>query len=804
MIETEISANIWNNKYRYKQESESDFYLRLVGGLFDGLSDIDVSRYFTLLNVTNRSEFYKALFNVFSTHSGMLAGRALFSLGTDKLNQSLSNCFVVPIESDSMAAIMKAVSDAAMTMKAGGGVGYHFSILRPKGSLINSSGACSTGVLSFMNIFNTTCSTIESGGNRRGAQIGILGIWHPDVLNFTKCKQHNLSIPEELKPYKNFNLSILVSDAFMQALKEDKGWDLIFPDTSFDKYDAEWDGNIKYWQEKGYPVKCYATIKASELWDAIMKSNYDHAEPGVLFEDTINKMNTLWMTEYILACNPCGEQPLIPNGSCNLGSLNLPSFVKNCFSKDAAFDFKTFKHTATCMFIMLDRMLDINYYPLQAQRDVVIKKRQVGLGITGLGDMLAMLCMKYSSEDALKFVENMMKILRETVFNTNVSLARLLGPFPEWSTFDKETKQKFVEGAYLTTLPEALKSKMLEHGCRCSRALSIAPTGTMSLFLNNVSSGAEPIFLLEYNRKVKKSSDEHVIETVETYSWKKYKERFKECTVETKPDFFETTEDLAVNDHINMQAVLQKYICTAISKTINVPEDYEYSKFKNIYQDAYSLGIKGCTTYRPNSSLSSVLSKKEDSKEYNLDGRPKIIMPCSQAPRRPKELPCDIIFTNIKGEPWTVLIGLIDGKPYEAFAGNTTEELYLPKSCKEGIIRKQGQGLYELEVVIRNRTVVYKDLASILMTDGQKATTRVLSLSLRHGIPIKYIVSQLKKTNGSVVEFSTAVSRVLSKYIDAQTLSDKDRECPQCKEVSLSFEEGCIKCMAGCGYSRCG
>lgn len=801
MFELKLSKDIWSNKYQNGNETEEQFYFRLVKGLFDSVDDIKIIKYFTLFSVVNRETLYTKLATIFREHRGMLAGRALYSLGTDKTNQSLSNCFVVPIESDSMQGIMNALEKSAMTMKSGGGVGYNFSILRPKGSLIKSSGASSTGVLSFMRIFNTTCGTIEAGGNRRGAQIAVLGVWHPDVLGFTTCKQSNFNLPDDLKPYKNFNLSIFISDEFIHALRENKDWDLIFPDTSFDKYNTEWDGNIKKWKEKGYPVVIHSTVKASDLWDSIMKSTYNFAEPGVLFEDTINKNNTLWMNEYILACNPCGEQPLVANGSCNLGSLNLTSFVINSFEDTVYFDKVSFAETAKCMFIMLDRMLDVNYYPLEVQKEIVVNKRQVGLGITGLGDALAMLCIKYSSIAALNFVEDLMKTLREVVYNTNVELAKVLGPFPEWLTFDTPTKNQFIEGPYLATLPAQLKSDIVKYGCRCSRALSIAPTGTMSIILNNISSGAEPIFLLEYDRKIKTSSEEHIIETIETYSWRKYKEKFGYCSVEDKPEFFETTENLKVDDHINMQAALQKYICTAISKTINVPEDYSYDDFKSIYLKAYDKGIKGCTTYRPNNDLGSVLTKKSSDKICSDNNRPvSIVQTC--APRRPKELICDIIFTSIRGETWTVLVGLLDGKPYEVFAGNTTEELYLPKACKDGIIRKQGGGLYELEVVIRNKSVVYKDLASTLMTDGQKALTRTISLALRHGALPRYVVEQLKKTGGSISDFSMAISRVLSKYVDAYELKGDENKCPNCGEDNLVFSEGCIKCLA-CDYARC-
>lgn len=305
MIETKISKDIWKLKYRYKDESELEFYSRPAEGLFKDLDDDVIKKYLSILGVKDKPEMHNVLTDVFANHRGMLAGRPMYSLGTERFRQTLSNCFVIPIEKDSMEGIMKAVENSAMTMKAGGGVGYNFSILRPKYSRIHSSGAQSTGVLSFMNIFNTTCSTIEAGGNRRGAQIAVLGIWHPDVLEYITCKRKGDGLPDEYKPYKNFNLSLYVSDEFMEAVRKDELWELVFPDTTCDQYGEEWDGNIKLWKEKGYPVEVHNIVKARELWDKIMRSNYDFAEPGILFEDTINNLNTLWMEEYILACNPC-------------------------------------------------------------------------------------------------------------------------------------------------------------------------------------------------------------------------------------------------------------------------------------------------------------------------------------------------------------------------------------------------------------------------------------------------------------------------------------------------------------------
>ena len=793
MIEYKISKNIWNLKYRNKDESEESFYKRVINGIFKGVTKEDDLKYEQLLGKDYKSTYY----NLFSNHFCLPAGRVLYSLGTDKKNQTLSNCYVLPIKKDSMKAIMDTVTEAAMVMKAGGGIGYSFSILRPKNAVINTTGSHSTGVLSFMKIFDTTCGTIEAGGNRRGAQIGILGIWHPEIKDFIVCKRLGDQLPSDYKPFKNFNLSIYVSDAFMKAVENDDYWDLIFPETSFSKYDEEWDGNIKLWLEKKYPVKVYETIKARELWDLIIKSNYDFAEPGILFEDTINKNNTLAQSEYILACNPCGEQTLMPYASCNLGALNLTQFVQNPFTKKASIDYTMLKNAVRFMVVALDKILDQNYYPLKEQYDIIQQKRLIGLGITGLGDMFSMMTFNYSSDEALSLANTLAKLLKEEAYATGIELSKFFGPFKEWNTFSEKDKKVFIEGNFISKLPLDIKKDIVKYGLRNSRYLTIAPTGTTSLLMNNVSGGVEPVFALEYERKVKMSSDETVTEIVRDYAWQKFVEIHGD---EVKvPGYFETIDNLSVENHLNMQAVWQKHVCSSISKTINVPVNYAFDKYKNIYTNAYKLELKGCTTYRPNNIIGSVLSKKNDI----CEDRPVSIVP-NCAPKRYKELPCDIIFTSIKGELWTVLVGLFDGHPYEVFAGNN-EDLYLPKSCKTGIIRKQGKGKYELEVTIRRSTVVYKDLANLLMNDEQKTITRVLSLSLRHGILPRYIVEQLKKANGNITDFSTAVSRVLSKYIGTYDLKEGENKCPQCGEESLIFIEGCIKCSdPGCGYSRCG
>lgn len=797
MIETDIASVTWKNKYRWNSESEIDFYKRIPQGLFGVLTQKDLDKYVSFSGNKTPNDFYDDLIDILKNHQAGIAGRGTYSLGTDRDKQTLSNCFVIPIEQDSMKGIFQALENSGMTMKAGGGVGYNFSILRPKYSKIKTSGAQSTGPLSFMDIYNSMCGTIEAGGNRRGAQIAVLGVWHPDILDFITCKRKGDGLPDEFKPYRHFNLSVYISDEFMTAVKDDGLWDLVFPDTSHEAYNDEWDGNIKSWKEKGYPVEVINTVKARELWEKIMKSNYEFAEPGILFEDTINRKNTLWMREYIMATNPCGEQPLPPFASCNLGFVNLAKFVQDAFDS-GNFDLDGFTDTVKKMVIMLDRMLDVNYYPLEEQRISVEQKRQIGLGFTGLGSMLAMMEMKYSSQEARDFVDDILYRMKVTAYETSVELAKKFGAFPLWYEMSDKEQDDFIKGEHIASLPETLKYEIRKYGLRNSRLLSVAPVGTMSLLVNNPSSGVEPIFLLEYMRKMKVTSDITKEFLVEDYAWRKYKEFTGEDEPEV-PNYFETTNDLAVEDHLKMQAIVQKHICTSISKTINVPKEFDYESFKDIYWTAYELGLKGCTTYRPNKILGSVLTAVDATGKGCGDNRPdEITFTC--APKRPKDLPCEIHHTSIKGTRWIVIVGMYKGLPYEIFCGEA-EDLYLPKSCTEGVVKKAKKGTYNLHVKIRNNEVVYKELAKVLMNAEQRLITRLLSLNLRHGIPHEFVTKQTSKSSGDITDFAASITRVLRKYI--KEYKYESEKCPDCGSDAVRTE-GCTKCSVDCGWSKCG
>jgi ribonucleoside-diphosphate reductase alpha chain len=581
-----ISFNVWDKKSRYNNESIPEYYNRIARALAD-----------------NHSELYGLLYS----HILSFGGRIMANVGTDKKNVTYSNCFVIPIESDSMTGIMEALTNSSLTMKAGGGVGYNFSVLRPKSSIILTSGAESSGVVSFMRIFDAACHSIKSGNDRRGAQMGMINIWHPDVEDVIYSKRDG--------SLSNFNISIGITDDFIKAVEDDEDWDLVFPDyeKSQDKYNEIWDGNLERWKKEGLPIKVYKTVKAKELYDKIIKANYDYAEPGVVFLDTVNKYNNLNYCEYIQATNPCGEQPLPKYGSCNLGSVNLANIVVNPFEDSAGINYNLLDKAVYHLVNGLDRVLDLNYYVLPEQGAETEMKRQIGIGVTGLGDMLAMLRVKYSSKEGVNIINEVMRTIANKSYFYSAMLAKEKGSFP---LFEKD---KFLKSPFVKKLDKEVREAIAEYGIRNSRLLSIAPTGTISIIMNNVSSGIEPIFNLEYIRKVRKDSgsEEFVEEKVKDYAYMLFQEKFGE-EVEV-PDYFETATKISIDGHLNMQAAVQRWCDASVSKTVNIPTDYPYEDFKKVYFKAYKLGLKGCTTYRPNNIVGSILVENKDSEKEDKD-----------------------------------------------------------------------------------------------------------------------------------------------------------------------------------------
>ncbi len=495
------------------------------------------------------------------------AGRIISGAGTDR-RVTLFNCFVMGDVEDDLGAIFAHLREAALTMQQGGGIGYDFSSLRPKGARVRGVSADASGPLSFMDVWDAMCRTIMSAGSRRGAMMATMRCDHPDIEDFIAAKRE----PGRLR---NFNLSVLVTDAFMAAVDQDAGWPLMF-------------GGV-----------IYRTVQARALWDAIMRATYDYAEPGVLFIDRINDRNNLSYCETIRSTNPCAEQPLPPYGACLLGSVNLARLVRDPFTPGASLDEGALADVVGVAVRMLDNAIDASGFPLEAQRREAHAKRRIGLGLTGLADALVMIGQRYGSEEAAATAGYWARLVNREAYITSAHLAGEKGAFP---LFDAEA---FLASGTVRELKD-LHLLIEERGIRNALLTSIAPTGTISLLADNVSSGVEPVFAHSYTRRVRQPDGSWRDEGVEDYAVRLYRARFGVDA--PLPEHFVTAQDLTPGEHIRMQAALQEHVDSAISKTVNVPETISFEAFQEVYRDAYRSGCKGCTTYRPNAITGSVLA----------------------------------------------------------------------------------------------------------------------------------------------------------------------------------------------------
>ena len=587
------------------------------------------------------------------------AGRIISNAGAQdhKPATSTINCTVSGTVGDSMHDILGKVHEAGLTLKAGCGIGYEFSTLRPKGAYVSGAGALTSGPLSFMDIYDKMCFTVSSAGGRRGAQMGTFDVAHPDVMDFVKAKREDGRL-------RQFNLSLLVTDGFMQAVRDKKDWTLSFPlDKKIlesEEIDLE-DPEQIVWRDwpvtKGYVTndtglvacKVYKTMPAARLWDLIMSSTYDFAEPGFVLIDKVNEMNNNWFDENIRATNPCGEQPLPPYGSCLLGSINLTRFIEAPFTENSRFDWDGFRDVVRIFTRMLDNVVEINGLPLEGQRKEIIRKRRHGMGFLGLGSTLAMLRMKYGSDSSVEFTEKVARELAVAGWETALELSREKGPAPimleefmvtprmlrqrpemaadGWKVGEK-VSGKVLHGRYsrymqqLAGVAPALVEDLINEGARFTHHSSIAPTGTISLSLaNNSSNGIEPSFAHHYFRNViregKKSKEKVDVFSYELLAYRHHinPNAMPESELEGEqlPDYFTTAEDISPKEHVDIQAAAQKWVDSSISKTANVPTDFPYDEFKDIYLYAYEKGLKGCTTFRFNpEAFQGVLVKEKD------------------------------------------------------------------------------------------------------------------------------------------------------------------------------------------------
>lgn len=583
-----IVEDTWREKYRYGDELNwAATCARVVDALCKNESD----------------EFVAEALRAMAAREVVPAGRILAGAGTDKRVVWI-NCFVSDDIQDSMRTepdhpgfgIMDALSRAAYTQQMGGGIGMNFSTIRPRGAVVHRTGSVSSGVLPFMDMWDAMCATIRSSGSRRGAQMAVLGIWHPDIEEFVEAKQR-------VGRLTNFNVSVLVPDAFMQALEKDEVWDLHFPSPRAD--------GGRGWSNEGGsgrlidldpPSYVYKVVRARELWDKIIGATYVHAEPGVIFIDRVNQQNNLSYCETITAANPCGEQMLPAAGCCNLGHTNLAVMVDRPFELDAEFRFDKLEAAAGIMVRLLDNVLDETQWPTEEQTEEARAKRRVGLGFTGLATALQQLGIPYGSNRAVEFTRTVAREQAAAAYSASVELARSRGAFP---LFEGE---KFLRAPFVGKLSNRLQSAIKEHGIRNGVLLSVAPTGTTSLVMGNVSSGVEPVFAHRYRRKVRGDSGEMENEySVYDYGYLKYCEKGQidpgvyalELHRRFLPPGFVTADQLTVEQHLQMAAAAQEWVDSAISKTINCPTSMSIDEFRGVYARAYSLGMKGCTTYRP-------------------------------------------------------------------------------------------------------------------------------------------------------------------------------------------------------------
>jgi ribonucleoside-diphosphate reductase alpha chain len=766
-------------------------------------------------------------------------GRITSNAGTGLQGTTYINCFVSGFRGenqDSMESIMDELKRQAMILKSEGGYGFCANVMRPRGAFVEGIGGESPGAVKLLEMWDTQSAVITAGSGkknesgrgkikiRKGAQMVTLSIFHPDIEEFITAKQ----TPGRLT---KFNMSVLVSDDFMYAVENNLPWHLEFPDYEAAKsdYKKSWNGNLNEWKSLGLPVKIYKTYEnANLLWDLVMKSTFNRNEPGILFYDTINKLNNLYYAEHINATNPCGEQVLPVGGCCLLGSLNLTQFVD---LKKSRWDYAKLKDAISTAVRFMDNVNDKSRVPLPEQLENLKNKRRIGLGILGYGSALLMMKVKYGSEKALALTEELGEFMKNEAYQASAILAREKGPFP---LFDKE---KYLNGAFVKSLRKDTREMIRQNGIRNSHLLSIQPTGNSSLLANNISGGLEPLFMAEYIRtsmqphppeglglpiKINweaktfamsepgsewtwaREGDENILVTrFKNEVWKFDSNRglLKETQVrdyavrilaeagtwDPAADWAATTFNLKIDDHVKTMATFSRHVDSAISKTVNVPNDYPYEDFKRLYLDVFKTGtVKGCTSYREG-TMTSVLSANSTVGDKGVQR--------TKATLRPVSLNCDIHHLKTSGEKWVVIVGLLGNDPYEVFAMKQSR-LFLPPNVKVGKLVKFKSGVYNLET---EDGWVLRDISTLFESSEQEALTRMISTALRHGADIEFIVSQLIKSEGTIISFSKAIARTLKRYVPEGAILTK---CSQCQSGNIKLQEGCFVCM-DCGSSKC-
>ncbi len=753
-----IAEQIWDMKYRFKQadgtpidQTVEDSWRRIARDL--ARVEKDPAHW--------EEKFFEAL----EDFKYLPAGRITAGAGTAR-QVTLFNCFVMGTVPDSMGGIFDMLKEAALTMQQGGGIGYDFSTIRPRGADVHGVAADASGPLSFMDVWDAMCRTIMSAGSRRGAMMATMRCDHPDIEQFITAK----SDPARLRM---FNMSVLVTDPFMEAVKADGPWELVFGD------------------------KVYHTVQARDLWNKIMQATYDYAEPGVIFIDRINQANNLSYVETIAATNPCGEQPLPPYGACLLGSINLARLVAEPFEDAAHLDEAALQELVATSVRMMDNVVDASKFPLPEQAAEAQAKRRIGLGVTGLGDALLMLGLRYGSDEAARQTECWLQAIARAAYLASVDLAKEKGVFP---LFDAE---KYLASGTMQQMDEDVRDAIREHGIRNALLTSIAPTGTISLYAGNVSSGIEPVFAYAYTRKVLQKDGSRTEEEVVDYAVQMWRDKFGDKEL---PEYFVNAQTLSPSDHVKMQAAAQKWIDSSISKTINCPEDISFDAFKDVYMQAWDQGCKGCTTYRPNDVTGSVLTVSESADTapgesaaapHEVDGGEVVYM--SEPLDRPQSL---------------------EGSTYKLKWPDSEHAIYL--TINDIVI---GGRRRPFEVFINSKNMEHYAWTLAL--------TRMISAVFRRGGDVSFVVEELKAVfdprGGAWVKgkyipsILAAIGGVIEQHLinigflegegmglksdpQAQVVNmdaPRGKACPSCGQFDMVMIEGCMTCRS-CGHSKCG
>ena len=821
-----IAEQIWDMKYRLKDASGraldatlEDSWRRVARDLasVEAAPEVWEERFYTAL------EDFRFL----------PAGRILAGAGTGR-QVTLFNCFVMGTIPDSMGGIFEMLKEAALTMQQGGGIGYDFSTIRPKGAAVHGVAADASGPLSFMDVWDAMCRTIMSAGSRRGAMMATMRCDHPDIEDFIAAKQDSARL-------RMFNLSVLVTDPFMEAVKADGNWDLVF------------DGRV------------YRTLAARDLWNRIMRATYDYAEPGVIFIDRINAANNLRYAETIAATNPCGEQPLPPYGACLLGSINLARLVKAPFEAGAGIDTAELDELVRTAVRMMDNVVDASKFPLPQQAAEAAAKRRIGLGVTGLADALLMMGLRYGSDEAVAQTEAWMHAIARAAYLASVDLAREKGAFP---LFDAE---KYLASGTMQAMDADVREAVRDHGIRNALLTSIAPTGTISLYAGNVSSGIEPVFAYAYRRKVLQPDGSRTEEEVVDYAVSLWREKFGDTPL---PEHFVSAQTLAPMDHVKMQAAAQKWIDSSISKTINCPEDISFEAFKDVYLAAWDMGCKGCTTYRPNAVTGSVLSVTGSSSDAETVYRQiRAVADKQNLSDRALSLKAGLgagYVHSIKAEGKSPTLSSLN-KIAEALGVTFSELVGGASGTRETIVRGGGEPdhphgdvIYLAEPLDRPEALegqtyklkwpvsehaIYITVNDIVVGGRRRpfevfinsknmehyawtvALTRMISAVFRRGGDVSFVVEELKAVfdprGGAwmggryVPSILAAIGGVIEEHLvaigfiegaglglksdpkAAVVAGGRPAACPSCGAYELVMIEGCMTCRA-CGHSKCG